>query len=464
MLAGVSLFYIYQFDRFNQIIRSIIISDTAILEFTNQLSDALLSETRNDRKYVVLNDEQLYENYLAAQADFNTLLNQAMIEAKLENTKNLLLKINTKHKKLSKLVEEEKMLIRQAAEYSTETYAGEKKKIDREIIELLVTIKKTSEKNVYSKIKELSDFSQKAGSFSIAITIVALIIGLLVAFFITRSITSPLKAIKAKTKQISQGNFEQDIEVQSPPAIRELAVAINEMCHILQEVDDIKSNFFSHMSHELRTPLASIKEGTNMLMEGIGGDFPDKQQRILSIIAKESARLISLVNSLLDLSKMEAGMTEYNFVETDISRLINESLQALMPLAEAKSISIKNNIGSLPPVKVDRERILRVFNNIIGNALKFTGNNGLISLEGSIKQDFLEIAVKDSGIGIPEGDLEKIFLKFRQIIPAKEGKNKGTGLGLAIAKQIILAHGGRMWATSRIGQGSTFYISLPRAA
>jgi len=184
----------------------------------------------------------------------------------------------------------------------------------------------------------------------------------------------------------------------------------------------------------------------------------------LSIIAKESARLISLVNSLLDLSKMEAGMTEYNFVETDISRLINESLQALMPLAEAKSISIINNIGSLPPVKVDRERILRVFNNIIGNALKFTGNNGLISLEGSIKQDFLEIAVKDSGIGIPEGDLEKIFLKFRQIIPAKEGKNKGTGLGLAIAKQIILAHGGRMWATSRIGQGSTFYISLPRAA
>ena len=126
--------------------------------------------------------------------------------------------------------------------------------------------------------------------------------------------------------------------------IAELAAAINTMCHKLQEVDDIKSDFFSHMSHELRTPLASIKEGTTMLLEGLGGEISEKQQRILKIIVQESNRLIDQVNSLLDLSKMEAGMLKYQFTPTDLAVLAKKSLEALAPLAEAKSIFIDNKI------------------------------------------------------------------------------------------------------------------------
>ena len=464
MLAGVSLFFIYHLSQFNRVIQSIILNDTAVLELSNQLSDALLSETRHDRKYVVLNDEQLHKNYLEAKADFDHLLNKALMAATSRETEAFLHEINDKHQNFSRLVKEEREQIKIARPYSSDWYAEEKKKVANGIIDHLKITRQASEKSVFTKIRNLSASGDKAGNIAITITIISLIAGLFIAAIITRSITTPLNVIKAKTKEISQGNFQGDLKVNSPPAIKELAVAINNMCHKLQEVDDIKSNFFSHMSHELRTPLASIKEGTNILLDGLGGEITKKQQHILSIIIQESDRLIILVNSLLDLSKMEAGMTAYHFTPTNLPSLIKESLQTLMVLAEAKSIAIDNNIDSLPAVKVDQERILLVFRNIIGNALKFTPENGQITLNADIKENFMEIAVHDSGIGIPKEDLDRIFLKFQQIIPTKGEKTKGTGLGLATVKQIILAHGGKVWATSQEGHGSTFYISLPLAA
>ncbi len=464
MLAGVSLFFIYQFSQFNKVIQSIMLNDTAVLEFSNKLSDALLSETRYDRKYVVLQNDQLYLNYLEAKADFDQLLKQATAAAKLADTKKLLREIHAEHVKFSKLVIEEKELIELAGPYPFEWYGEEKKKVAGSIINRLKTSRENSEENVLAKVSNLSEFSDKVGRFSITITIFSLITCLFVAVVITRSITKPINIIKAKTKEISKGNFQDDLEVNSPPAIKDLAVAINAMCHRLQEVDDIKSNFFAHMSHELRTPLSSIKEGTNILLDGLGGEISEKQQRILSIITQESNRMITLVNSLLDLSKMEAGMTTYNFTRTDIATLLGESLHPLMPLAEAKSISIDNQIDSLPMVNADQDRLMVVFQNIIGNALKFTDSHGRIKLAADIKGNFVEIRVQDSGIGISQNDLDKIFLKFRQIIPTKGGKTQGTGLGLATAKQIILAHGGKVWATSREGEGSTFYISLSLAA
>ena len=270
--------------------------------------------------------------------------------------------------------------------------------------------------------------------------------------------------MRGKTFKISQGDFTGDLEVNSPPVIAELATAINTMCHKLQEVDEIKSDFFSHMSHELRTPLASIKEGTSMLLEGLGGGISEKQERILKIIVQESNRLIDLVNALLDLSKMEAGMMKYQLMPTDLGVLAKESLEVLTPLAEAKNISIANRIGPLLSVKVDQERMLQVFRNIIGNAIKFTPENGEITLEAAVKEKFVEVRVQDSGIGIQNEDLERIFTKFQQIISATGEKIKGTGLGLATVKQIIHAHGGKVWATSQTGQGSTFYFTLPHAA
>ncbi|MBU0484269.1 MAG: HAMP domain-containing protein [Proteobacteria bacterium] len=464
LLAGVSLFFIYHLSQFNRVIQSIVSNDTAVLEFSNQLSDAFLSESRHDRKFVVLNDEQLYKNYLKSAADFNLLLSKALQETTVSETKALLHAIDDQHRNFSRLVMAEMALMKEAKPYAAADYAQEKQKIANAIMSQLKTIQQDSEKNVFSKIRLLRERGNQAGKIAIMIALLSLLVGLIVAVIITRSITTPLNAIKAKTTEIAQGNFQGDLVIDSPPTITELAEAINSMCHKLQEVDAIKSNFFSHMSHELRTPLASIKEGTKILLDGLGGELSEKQQRILAIITQESNRMIILVNSLLDLAKMEAGMTAYHFTPTDPASLMQEALQELMPLAEAKSIAITNQMGSLPAVKLDRERVMLVFRNIIGNAIKFTPDHGQISIAAAIKDKFLEIAVRDNGIGISRKDLDRIFLKFQQVIPTKGEKTQGTGLGLAMVKQIILAHGGKVWAESQEGDGSTFYISLPLSA
>ena len=464
MLAGVSLYFIYHLGQYNKITRSIILNDTSILEYSNQLSDALLSEVRSDRKYLVLKDEALYENYQQGRDEFNEILQKALARATSEEMKDFFYTISVQHKKFSHLVKSEREEIKSAQSYMSEVYAAEKKEISDDMIDQLKKIRQASEKNIFSKIINLNERGDRARNVAIIISLFAFSTGLIVAFIITRSIKKPLDIMRAKTLKISQGNFMGDLEVKSPPVIAELASALNTMCHKLQEVDSIKSDFFSHMSHELRTPLTSIREGTTMLLEGLGGEISEKQQRILKIIVQESNRLINQVNALLDLTKMEAGMLAYQFATFDLASLAKESLDALMPLAEAKNIAIDNRIGSLQPVTVDQERMLQVFRNLIGNAIKFTPENGKIILEAKETENFIEVQVHDSGIGIHEENLESIFQKFQQIIPQKGEKIKGTGLGLATVKQIILAHGGKVWVTSQVGQGSTFYITLPLAA
>jgi len=464
MLAGVSLYFIYHLNHFNEELRSIILHDTLLLEYSSQLSDAMLSESSSDQKFVILKDEKLYKSYQRAQDEFNQLLGEALSKTNTEEIKQLFDTIGEQHHNFMALVNTERELIKSAKPYSVDLYAKQKKKIADDIIQKLKKIKHTSERNVFDTIVHLSERGDTAKNVSIMISIITLATCLVVAFIITRSIIKPLDLMRTKTVAISKGNFKGDLEVKSPPVIAELASAINIMCRKLQEVDAIKNDFFSYMSHELRTPLSSIKEATSMLLDGLGGEISEKQHRILSILIQECNRLIEMVNSLLDLSKMEAGMLKYQFVPMELSELIRKTLDALEPLAEAKSISIHNNIAASQLIKMDQERIQQVFRNLIGNAIKFTDKNGSIKLEANVRGNVVEVAVHDTGFGIPEEDLETIFLKYQQVVTAKRERVKGTGVGLATVKQIILAHGGKVWATSQVGQGSTFYITLPLAA
>lgn len=464
MLAGVSVFSLVQLHGFHQVIQTIIQNDTAFLAVSGQLSDTLLSEMRFVRKYVVVKDEPLYKNYRLAQDEFNRLLGQAQAEAIGGESLGILQEIAARHQALSRLVEEERGLIKQAVPYPVARYDEDKKRHANAIIDDLQATRGTGEEEIFAKIGRLGEITDWAGKVVFLITAITLVGGLVGAILITKSITGPLRAIEDKTREIAQGNFQGDLTVKSPPVIRELAEAINSMCDKLAAVDRIKSDFFSHMSHELRTPLASIKEGTDLLINGLGGEITDKQRKILTIIGEESARMINLTNSLLDLSKMEAGMLAYHFVETDLPRLINEALQVLLPLAETKGIRISNTITGLPPLLVDRDKMFHVFRNLIGNAVKFTGRQGEITLAAEVRDGQVLVRVSDTGSGIPAADLERIFLKFHQVLPATGEKTSGTGLGLATVKQIILAHGGQVWATSQAGQGSVFHISLPLAA
>jgi two-component system sensor histidine kinase GlrK len=224
----------------------------------------------------------------------------------------------------------------------------------------------------------------------------------------------------------------------------------------------MKSDFFSTMSHELRTPLASIKEGISLLKDGVGGASVDKQARLLNIISTETDRLIGQVNSLLDLSKMEAGMMTYHFEQGSLPPLIKKAMMEMVPLVEAKRIKFETTMAEeLPMIKMDDERILQALRNLIGNAVKFTPEGGQVRISARPEAQGLEVSVADTGPGIPKEDIPTIFEKFHQVSGRHSARTNGTGLGLAIVRHIITAHRGRIWVESETGRGSTFFFALP---
>ena len=232
-----------------------------------------------------------------------------------------------------------------------------------------------------AKVKDLASAADQAREVSVTIAIACLLAIFLMSLLITKSITRPIGLLKNKTREISEGNFDGSIARAVAPEIGELAVALNSMSERLKELDRLKADFFASMSHELRTPLTSIKEGTGLLLDGVGGATSERQRKLLGIIAEESNRLISLVNTLLDLSKMEAGMMRYDFETSAIDPLIKRAVGEITPLVEAKQIQFESALdGPMPAVRLDPERILQVLRNLMGNAVKFTPKGGQVSV------------------------------------------------------------------------------------
>jgi signal transduction histidine kinase len=178
------------------------------------------------------------------------------------------------------------------------------------------------------------------------------------------------------------------------------------------------------------------------------------------IIAEESNRLIGLVNSVLDLAKLESGVLAFNMTSSELLPLIDRVVKEVGPLAEAKNIRITQEVPDLPSLIMDTERILQVLRNLIGNALKFTPRGGTVSIAARREKNTVIVSVSDTGPGIPKEHAAAIFDKFRQVPGA--GRPAGTGLGLAIVKHIIEAHGGSVWVESETGNGSTFSFQLPQ--
>ncbi len=203
-----------------------------------------------------------------------------------------------------------------------------------------------------------------------------------------------------------------------------------------------------------------------MLMEGVYADSPEKQHQLLAITKEECGRLINSVNKILDLSRMEVKMMEYRFQPSSLEPLIQHTVLKLAPLAQSREIELELcPVSDLPAVSIDDERIGQVLENLIGNAIKYTPDKGKVRVQAaptSKNRDAVGVAVTDTGAGIPPADLEYIFDKFSRVNSDGETAT-GSGLGLAIAKHIVEDHGGRIWARSKIGSGSTFIFVLPAA-
>jgi GAF domain-containing protein len=240
---------------------------------------------------------------------------------------------------------------------------------------------------------------------------------------------------------------------------------------LFQEIDDKgrelelasrhKSQFLANMSHELRTPLNAILGYTELILDNIYGEAPEKMRAVLERVQTNGKHLLGLINDVLDLSKIEAGQLALSLNDYSLAEVVQGVHVAVEPLASRKSLALTTKVEKgLPAGHGDERRLAQVLLNLVGNAIKFT-EKGEVAIEASVANGLFNVAVRDSGPGIAAADQQKIFEEFQQVDNTSTRQKGGTGLGLAISKRIVEMHGGRILVDSELGKGSTFTITLP---
>jgi len=289
-------------------------------------------------------------------------------------------------------------------------------------------------------------------------------------------IVSMIDLTDRKRAEEALAEFNRKLErlvAERTSALEDKARELVEANNRLMELDRLKSAFLSSVSHELRTPLTSIRGFATLIRkdlsrmatssQGVTGKYVRISDNV-EIIIKESDRLTTLLNDFLDLSKIESGRMEWRDTRLPVSDLVARGVDAVRGLFEDKhSICLALDVpDDLPDLYADPDRMLQVLINLLSNAAKFT-DKGVVRIAAARDGDGLRLSVSDEGIGVPEEDLESIFGKFRQSARGDilENKPQGTGLGLAICRNIIRHYGGRIWAESEVGRGSTFHVFLP---
>jgi GAF domain-containing protein len=229
----------------------------------------------------------------------------------------------------------------------------------------------------------------------------------------------------------------------------------------LEVASQHKSEFLANMSHELRTPLNAIIGFSEVLTERMFGDLNEKQEEYLKDIYASGTHLLSLINDILDLSKIEAGRMELELTDFDLPQAIDNALTLVRERAGRRGIALQMNVDSrLGQIQADERKVRQVVLNLLSNAIKFTPEGGRIEVGAALKDGLVEVSVSDTGVGIAPEDQEAVFEEFRQVGTADK-KVEGTGLGLTLCRKFVELHGGKIWVTSQVGVGSTFTFTIP---
>ncbi|MBC7813342.1 MAG: HAMP domain-containing protein [Burkholderiales bacterium] len=344
-----------------------------------------------------------------------------------------------------------------------------------------------------AKLRELSEISNQSASQSLILNLVSSIVLIAttvgIGFIVVRTVAKPIRELEGTAKQITQGDYSQRIAVTSSDEIGRMTATFNVMADAIQKrdlelselntalerrvietqqarehaekSDQVKSTFLASMSHELRTPLNSIINFTKFVAKGIMGPVSDEQVEALGKVVGSATHLLNLINDVLDISKIESGSLRL-FVEEsiDVREILESIVSTAGGLVMEKPVTLDLHISeTLPLIRGDRQRIFQIMLNIVSNACKFT-DAGIIQISARQNDDDILLAVKDSGPGIPPEDHAAVFESFKQTETGLR-HGSGTGLGMPISKNLVEAHGGRLWLESTLGEGATFYITLP---
>lgn len=320
---------------------------------------------------------------------------------------------------------------------------------------------------------------------ALAAALASLLLSLMISTAIVRSTAGALRRLKEGTHAVAGGDFEHRLPLESHDEFAELARDFNVMTRRLGELDETKKHFLSSVSHDLKTPLASMQETTRILLDEVPGPLSKDQRHLLELSHQSGMRLSSMIADLLDLSSMEAGAFRLQREVHDIGGLVRQSVEQLEPLAMERRILLQTELPDRALlVRCDGTRMIQVLVNLVSNAVKFSPagadvivsahrfaadggvvakGNGRPGEGGTEAGDSAVICVSDSGPGVSKKDRELVFHRFVQTETGRSVRGRGVGLGLAICREIVAAHGGRIWVEDGTGGGSRFVVILPDA-
>ena len=314
--------------------------------------------------------------------------------------------------------------------------------------------------DMQARLTRLHAAGQQAADIGLYGLIACLILGLGGSLLLAYTLNRSLAEVRTGIRELGTGATPRDVRILSNDELGELALAFNAMAARLRREERMRADFIAMLSHEIRTPLTSVREAVDLIETGAFGEVNEKQRQFLRIAEKESARLSDLLTQLLSVSRMESEDLVLKPESVDGKRLIESTLERLLPVARAKSIVLESEADDALPLTADPGHIRQVLMNLVGNGIKFSREGGQVRVTGARRRNDILFCVRDNGPGIPPEEQDRVFHKYYRE-PGVRDSIDGAGLGLAISKRIILAHGGRIWVESEPGQGSNFFFSLP---
>lgn len=293
----------------------------------------------------------------------------------------------------------------------------------------------------------------------------AFVAAVIVSLFVSRSVIIPVREMMAASQHIAQGHYQERVNVPGDPEdadeLAQLAISFNRMAEKLAQTEHMRRQLIGDVAHELRTPLTVIKGSMEGLIDGVLPAHDETYQQVY----READRLSRLVDDLQELSRVEAGAYDLELQPTEAADLVDATISRLERQFSEKGVTLTSEIEpGIAPILVDEDRIGQVLINLVGNALQYTPSGGRVLIKVMQQGDHIQVAVHDTGVGIPMEHLPHIFTRFYRVDKSRSRAGGGSGIGLTIAKHLVEAHGGQIWAESQgTGKGSAFKFTLPVA-
>ena len=456
---GTILLLYIDVQRIVKISASIVNKNNEISSTSKNMIENLLSMEENDKKYHLLGKEDYLNYFTSAQKEFQDNL------VKILNMEAQGISVSDHWKDLFKSYRERTSKLGDLRETQASKEAWIPESLINEWIERITIARAENEYDAYLATLELNRRGRMSARNGLLGLGISSLVGLLGIIFLAYTTLRPLKELLRGIRSISQDRSSEPIRVRSQDEFGELAGAFNEMAMRLKQEEQMRSDFISMLSHEIRTPLTSIRESVNMIAEEVMGPINERQRKFLEIASSEIGRIGKLLNHLMQVSRLGSGAVKIRPLSIETSAFVFRCIDGLISSAEAKRIKLETEIpDTIPRVRGDPEHLQQVFVNLLGNAIKFSppGSTVSVRIDADKRAPDIRFLVSDNGPGIQEEEQSLIFNKYYQARRVRSHMD-GVGLGLHITKQIVEAHGGKLWVESEIGKGSTFAFTLPAA-